>query len=364
MRESFREYYPLSQDEYKLIWNKAIIVFDTNVLLNFYRYSETTFKRFIDILANLSNKVWIPFQVASEFHSNRLNVIESQVKIYFEYKKKLEELQKEFENKTKNPFISNLLLSEVNITFDKIKKELSEKEQYFQKLITNDVILETITAIFDKKIGDSISTEEFESICQDGEKRYKNNIPPGFKDYKKNGKDKYGDLILWMQIIEKAKKDKCPILFITDDSKDDWWSKSQGKTICPNYDLRREFYNKTGELFYMYRAFNFLEYAQSIICEPIDLSVIEEVKQFTFNEQIIYVEINNDPYNGVDKLIEMISNDGYEVLKQNVKNDKLILKIILPNINDIFRRFKKQLQTYSSIVGIEIINVFSEDYEK
>ncbi len=92
MRETFREYYPLSREEHKLIWNKAIIVFDTNVLLNFYRYSPNTFQTFSKILNMLSNKIWIPFQVAEEVHAYRLSVIDNQIKIYYEYRKKLDKL--------------------------------------------------------------------------------------------------------------------------------------------------------------------------------------------------------------------------------------------------------------------------------
>ena len=102
MRETFREYYPLSQEEHKLIWNKAIIVFDANVLLNSYRYSQNTFQTFSNVLNIISNKIWIPFQVAEEVHAYRLNVIDNQIKTYYEYRKKLDKLQKDFENEIKS----------------------------------------------------------------------------------------------------------------------------------------------------------------------------------------------------------------------------------------------------------------------
>jgi len=35
--------------------------------------------------------------------------------------------------------------------------------------------------------------------------------------------NKFGDLIIWKEMIEKAKAEKRPIIFVTDDGKSDWW---------------------------------------------------------------------------------------------------------------------------------------------
>ena len=42
MRETIREFLELNEDEKKQLWGSAIFVFDTNVLLNLYRYSDNT----------------------------------------------------------------------------------------------------------------------------------------------------------------------------------------------------------------------------------------------------------------------------------------------------------------------------------
>ena len=62
--------------------------------------------------------------------------------------------------------------------------------------------------------------------------RFKNEIPPGYKDKKKDGTE-CGDLILWYQILNMAKDKKLPIILVTDDKKEDWWWISAGKTIGP-----------------------------------------------------------------------------------------------------------------------------------
>ena len=47
MKTLFAEYYRLSDECIKEIWEESSIVFDTNVLLNLYRYNEDTCREFI-----------------------------------------------------------------------------------------------------------------------------------------------------------------------------------------------------------------------------------------------------------------------------------------------------------------------------
>lgn len=67
--------------------------------------------------------------------------------------------------------------------------------------------------------------DEVYVICEEGENRYKKEIPPGYKDgKKKDGIRKYSDLILWKEVIRYAKEQKKNIIFVTDDVKPDWWN--------------------------------------------------------------------------------------------------------------------------------------------
>lgn len=66
--------------------------------------------------------------------------------------------------------------------------------------------------------------KEIYAWCDEGEQRYKKEIPPGFKDAKKkDGVRKYSDLIIWKEILRFAEKNKKDIIFVTDDVKADWW---------------------------------------------------------------------------------------------------------------------------------------------
>jgi len=62
-------------------------------------------------------------------------------------------------------------------------------------------------------------------------------------------------------MIEKAKADKRPIIFVTDDGKSDWWYIHRGRKIGPHPALVEEFWAKTGQQFHIYELLQFLRYA-------------------------------------------------------------------------------------------------------
>lgn len=101
MIELFKGYTNYSENEYKRIWESAVIVVDTNILLNFYRYSDDTKKEMFKILTNLKDRLWIPYQIAKEYFKNKNNVM---VNSYDEYTK--------LGNSLKNLF--NTSINEIN----------------------------------------------------------------------------------------------------------------------------------------------------------------------------------------------------------------------------------------------------------
>lgn len=57
------------------LWNTATFVFDTNVFLNLYRYSNKTRDQLIESFEWLKSRIWMPYQVALEFCKERYSVI-------------------------------------------------------------------------------------------------------------------------------------------------------------------------------------------------------------------------------------------------------------------------------------------------
>ena len=94
-----------------------------------------------------------------------------------------------------------------------------------KRLLTEDEILNHVVEMFEGRVGTPYSKEQLEKIIEEGKERYKGKIPPGFKDSDKHGDtevfaeicQKFGDLIIWKQVIEKSKESKKGIIFVTDD---------------------------------------------------------------------------------------------------------------------------------------------------
>ena len=78
-------------------------------------------------------------------------------------------------------------------------------------------------------------------LLQEGQIRYDNLIPPGFRDSAKVGEAKYGDLFVWKDIIAIAKEKNTSIIFVCNDTKEDWWEKNKNIPIDLRQELNEEF---------------------------------------------------------------------------------------------------------------------------
>lgn len=290
MKAKFPGYFKPSSFEFEELWKDAIMVFDTSSLLNLYRYSNDTRNHFLRVLDRFKGRLWMPYQTAKELLNNRLTVISLQEKAYQSSITEVDNVRRKFEDINDHPFIEREILGEFLKISDKVKGELEKSKREYTARINEDDIIEFLVEIFDESVGNPFAREEELEIFTEGKKRYEKFIPPGYKDASKSTDGKvdsniYGDLIIWKQVMTKAKEEKKPLLFITDDKKEDWWLIHNKKTIGPRPELKQEFKNTTGCNFHMYTSRQFLKYSMSFLNEDVNenaLFEIEEVNQRNF----------------------------------------------------------------------------------
>jgi len=292
VKKTFPGYYRPDNDDFSNLWKNCIFLFDASVLLNIYRYTPATRKVFIDILDKISDRLCIPHQAALEYQKNRLDVINQQLSAYDKIRKSLDsnkaKILTDLKSFSRHPYIIvDELIENIETSFSEINHKLSDKEEIHPDLFDKDDFRETITELLHGKVGLAFPQDKLKRIYAIGEKRYDENIPPGYKDRNKDGIKKYGDLILWCQIIDFAKSKKKPIILIIDDKKDDWWLKFNGKTICPHPELIDEMFSKAGVKFYMYQSSQFMEHAEAYLKYHITRESIDEVRD---------IEIFDDKY--------------------------------------------------------------------
>lgn len=263
MKKIFREYHQYTEQEFKQLWKNCLFVFDANILLNMYRYSRATVNAYFDVLNELKKKkqLWIPYQAGYEFYENRINVISEYEKSYNEILSILEKAKNEIETKYKDHPFLNLyeIKEEMNKGLAGVEKKIKQAQKNHPKWLENDEVLEKINQLFEGNIGNNYDEKKLNEINKEGKERYEKKIPPGFKDNKKSEDKKYGDLILWYQIIDKAKECKKPMVLISGDVKEDWWLEKDGKRLMPLPQLKKEISDKAGVDFHIYTADRFLE---------------------------------------------------------------------------------------------------------
>lgn len=403
MKEQFKGYYNLEEKEFEELWNNGIFIFDTNVLLNLYRYQYDTRDALLKVMEKLTNRVWIPYHVGLEFQRNRPIVIAEQYKKFSEVKniidKSIFTMKKEFDNlqlKTRHSYINPDKLIE---NFESIKNSFFNDLEKLEKTSINtssrDEIRERIDNLFKNNIGlPPKDQEEIDEIMKDGELRYKKNIPPGFKDISKDEKApdeftysnitykrKYGDLIIWKQIIGHVKtKLYKNIVFITDDSKADWlWKiESNGpKTLGVRPELREEFYRETNvENFHIYNTQSFLSYANKKLNAKVTEEAIQEVRDISnilkstyensyknlqmeeMSEKVVYTWLSHMfpsiEYNhqGYPDFISYKDDKkyGFEIKSLHQNNSFGIINIIKNNINKAYHVLNKNKFNEISII--------------
>jgi hypothetical protein len=267
MKESFVGWYAKSPEQLKALWDEAIIVPDTNIILHLIRHSAKVRGELMSVFEQKRDALWIPYQVGLEFQRRRLDVEQQAADAYDRLTDELKAMVNLGKTKI-NQYRAHPIID--------IEPELAALDSYladFERRMENAkrihpteqvrASFNEVTELFAGKIGPKPSPEQLAAIRKEGEERYAKKIPPGFEDAKKNpdAGDKFGDLIIWKEIISKGKADKRPVIFVTDDGKSDWWHIHRGRKMGPHPELVEEFMSQTGQQFHIYELLQFLRYA-------------------------------------------------------------------------------------------------------
>ena len=314
MRSLFPGHYPPSPQFFKTLWSKATFVFDTNVLLDFYSYPEEARDSFFSILEKLESRVWIPYQVAFEFHKNRLERIKSSNRELQELQKKLSSLGNTLEGDFKrisferrNTGITDIdkRLADTKQSIKGLQEAIDKACDNLHKIGLDDPIAAKISSIFtDEKVGKRPGIQrELNELFEGGEQRYAREIAPGYKDEKQNNyilgpnlemPAKFGDLVIWRQMLAHvASLPEKEVIFVTSEKKVDWWwVESPGKVLGPHPSLLAEFAEIYGkEKFWLYPTDRFVKHASAELegfkVSPNAIQQIRDVSDQQFEEDIL-----------------------------------------------------------------------------
>ena len=302
LTQTFGAYLPISEAERNALWEKAIIVFDANVLLQFYRYGPNTRKEVIDLLSDrLSKRVYLPYHVALEFFRNRPKLIDEDARRVSDLETRLIKWVADLSSMVEESRLYELgvvsdsqqLADRANAAVDALRSELKKVSGEYPDLKNDDSVVNFVATLVQDSIGscpDQSQVSEWDKLAED---RYRRKIPPGFEDSKtKNGDfvdrnvtyfGANGDVYVWLQLLQavvEARERFEAVIFVTNDQKKDWWEIASGKVSGPRVELKQEITEAGARFFHMYTLSQFLEHLKAAPgdARKISAATLDEVR--------------------------------------------------------------------------------------
>ena len=290
MREHFLGWYLRTPDQLSAVWDAAVFVPDANILLHCLRHPENVRDQLLRLFDVLRDSLWIPYQVGLEFHRNRLDIEfgsrDAYDRVTEDCTAALDQARERLRQLRAHPVIDveRELAALDRFSTDFQARIRADKQSHPTEAISD--ALDRLTDLFENRVGRKWQSDQLQALKREGDERYANKIPPGYKDAKKDAAqyDRYGDLIIWKDMIAKAKEDQRPVVFISDDAKEDWWWIHRGEKLGPRPELVQEFNECSGQSFHIYQFTQFLRIAADRHPE-IEAGVTEIEKSVREDEQ-------------------------------------------------------------------------------
>ncbi|MFF3842270.1 PIN-like domain-containing protein [Streptomyces sp. NPDC001930] len=236
-------------------FTSAIVVLDTNVLLNLYEFTALARSQVATALEKVAPRLWMPHQVGLEFVSGRHRVINSRTQALTEasatVNKKFGEARSAIAAARRH--VQNMLtrygndpgaLAELDELLGDAAVSTAQRE-WSDALLTRikalkndqdimpssvdgaDPVIDLVASLYGDRIGAQPSDEVTRMRTEHAlTHRFPNRIPPGFADSNKNTPmASAGDYLLWEEILDHVRTlpDPRRVLLVSADTKDDWY---------------------------------------------------------------------------------------------------------------------------------------------
>ena len=359
MEELFPEFYVEQLDfaDFKLE-NKNLVVLDTNILSDILGLPTDLAEKYLDTIDMIKDHSFIPSIVGFEYHFNKQSIkvsTEIQKKSYANsITKAMQDTIENFKDKHGNDLLGFLrnkdqkkevrdsVLEIVRVA--EIEREINK---IFDRKYTKDVneLQNRLRLIINDSVAEKLTQEWINAVQKKGEERYKLQIPPGVDDSKKDNdrnpnriyagltyERKYGDYILWEELLHKISRDGASlgkkVIFVTNDGvsdkKVDLLYKQSGRTIGPRIELMTELWN----LKYGYNILEESKSSNQIVCKELYIINSEKFIQLVnrlSDEEAQQYRMQELPFDNKD--IKQYNLFIFDRFYQNEKNQKKLKDI-------------------------------------
>ncbi|KFE47500.1 hypothetical protein IV03_08525 [Pseudomonas congelans] len=383
------------EEAFDSMWERAVFIFDANVLLDLYRLPQSAKNELLSVLKNpeIKNRIWISFQGLLEFLNNRHDIIGDQKNKFETVRSKLGEAIIGY-NSVFNTLTSELAKLKLRqkhslidperfISPENIKagidfvhefiENLNELEEKQSDVHHKDDTKKHVVELFNGKVGHGFSKEEVRKIYDEGEERYKNEIPPGYMDKKKSNsytvldveyKCKFGDLLFWNEIIRKAQTEKLEyIILVTGDLKEDWWLEKRGKKLGPRKELLNEIYTKAPNLkfFHMYDTSNFLRRVGEKFTFNVSASTISETENLLATDRN---DFEQDEWSSISYAFDIVATElkDFKISQSHGFSKLPKINISFYTLFNVMYEVVHNVKTHASAKILSISSRFQKNY--
>lgn len=289
MKTTFPEFQPINIKP-KDWFDDAIIVLDTNVLLDLYRISSDGLNDLKKILSNgqLQAQLWMPYQVGLEFYVRADSMREAPLNDVNRLSKRisddLEKLCGYISTSLKPQVAGGQSAVQAIIDPESLSEVLQEAKAKAIETLNEaakqlkptgkDGVRAFVEKVYQDKVGSAFTDEEVLDHAQKAPTRLEGHIPPGASDSTKNVQfaganygsagiynpgNRFGDYFIWMQVIKHAHTEGRRVIFVSGDK---GWSKTPVDSKSSlNLALTAEFRRETGQAIKHYDAKSFFQHA-------------------------------------------------------------------------------------------------------
>ncbi len=289
--DGFEAYRTPTVTDYEKLLTSEILVLDTNVLIDLYRYHQATRNDFIVVLESLKELIWLPNQVIKEFWKNRDNIIRDPREVdktTRELNKHLASAEKDLRfwaKRVRLPSdrvegLSGILTAAFGKVVGEVQELAVDDGREFARDTNRDPLMLALDPILRDRVGEPLEHDEYERALVEAQRRGKAQIPPGYMDTDKEGLGPTGDYLLWAQLLKEAERRQKDVLFVTSDNKEDWWRKDKdGESLGPRPELVEELRSLAGVRLFMLPPDGLLDRARSVLKLPVSEESVQDVKQ-------------------------------------------------------------------------------------
>jgi hypothetical protein len=343
MRSLFPGYYP-PDIPVENFWHEGIVVFDANVLLNAYRYSDPAKEKLFQAIGAVGQRAFLPYQAALEFQRNRLSVVRDRQEKYASARTAIEKSRDEIQkmpnvdkegSSIRDDLKKALEDAGLNEGFKKLLNFIQECESKLQVPDLNDETRVRIDSLFEGKVGGEPSPEQMEKWRAEATRRIEKRIPPGFMDAKKGETRSHGDALVWLQVLEYVKGKNKPVVFVSDDLKEDWYWIVGSKKIGPRPELVEEMRREANVDVIFCDSSRFIKQAWELLLSPQGKST--------------------DPDD-----LKAVLEEAQTVQKQNLREEEWQASGLDGSISNLMQRYLKQLRT-REVNGVNQDRIWASD---